>query len=83
MSAWIATALAVDIIAISAAVTAVSAGPCIPASAHNCLDIREGIDFSSAPQNSKQIADDTDPKQKPPTSAPPAPVPYTGPIFWG
>lgn len=83
MSAWIATALAADIIALSAAITAVNAGPCTPASERNCLDIRGGIDFSSVPQISKQIADDerTDHKQQQPTGDSSAPAPYTGPIF--
>jgi hypothetical protein len=50
MSAWIPTALGVDIIAISA-ITAVHAGLCTPG---NCFDNPGRIDFSSVPETSKK-----------------------------
>jgi hypothetical protein len=75
--------LAANIIATSVGITAVNAGPCTPASAYNCFEMRGKIDFSSVPQVSKQIAgdEDTGHKQKQSTSEPPALAPYTGPIF--
>jgi hypothetical protein len=82
MGAWIATALAVAITAMSAAVTDVDAGSCAPVRTHNCLNIPATMDFSSVPEISKQIAGDenTGQKQKQPTGEPP-PTSYTGPIF--
>jgi hypothetical protein len=82
MSAWIATALTVAITAMSAAVTAVDAGPCAPGSTRNCLNIPATMDFSSVPEISKQIVgpDKVGEKQNQPTSEPP-PASYTGPIF--
>jgi hypothetical protein len=80
MSAWIATALAVAITAISP-ITAVNAGSCAPGSTHNCFNIPATIDFSSVPEISKQIVGEvrSGEKQTQPTVEPPAP--YTGPIF--
>lgn len=82
MSAWIATALAVAITAMSA-ITAVKAGPCTPGSTRNCFNIPATIDFGSVPEISKQIVseENTDQKQKQPTSQPSTPASYTGPIF--
>ena len=82
MSASITTTLAVAIIGMSAT-TAVNAGPCAPGSTHNCFNIPQRIDFSSAPEISKEIAREEKPgqKQKQPTAEPQAPAPYTGPIF--
>ena len=82
MSAWIATALAVAIGAMSA-ITSVNAGSCGPGSTPNCFNIPTTIDFSSVPEISKQIVSEekTGQKQKQPTGEPPAAAPYTGPIF--
>jgi hypothetical protein len=82
MSAWIATALAVAIGAMSA-ITSVNAGSCGPGSTPNCFNIPTTIDFSSVPEISKQIVSEEKPgqKQKQPTGEPPAAAPYTGPIF--
>jgi len=82
MSAWIAIALAVAIMAMSP-ITAVHAGSCAPGSTQNCFSIPATINFSSVPEISKQIVSEerTDPKQKQPIVEPLAPVPYTGPIF--
>jgi hypothetical protein len=77
MSAWIATALTVAITAMSAAVTAVDAGPCAPGRTRNCLNIPATMDFSSVPEISKQIVgpDKVGEKQNQPTSEPPpAPI---------
>src|SRR5260370_41421288 len=82
MSAWIATALAVAITAMSA-ITAVKAGPCTPGSTRNCFNIPATIDFGSVPEISKQIVseENTDQKQKHPTSPPATPDTYTRPTF--
>jgi hypothetical protein len=82
MSAWIATALAVAIGAMSA-ITSVNAGSCGPGSTPNCFNIPTTIDFSSVPEISKQIVSEekSGQKQKQPTGEPPAAAPYTGPIF--
>jgi hypothetical protein len=82
MRAWIATALAVAIGAMSA-ITSVNAGSCGPGSTPNCFNIPTTIDFSSVPEISKQIVSEEKPgqKQKQPTGEPPAAAPYTGPIF--
>lgn len=82
MSAWIATALAVAIAAISP-IRGVNAGPCAPGSTPNCFNIPGTIDFSSVPEISKQIVsqEKTGPQQQKPTFEPPAAAPYTGPIF--
>jgi len=82
MSAWIATALAVAIGAMSA-ITSVNAGSCGPGSTPNCFNIPTTIDFSSVPEISKQIVSEEKPgqKQKQPTGEPPVAAPYTGPIF--
>ena len=82
MSAWIATAVAVAIGAMSA-ITSVNAGSCGPGSTPNCFNIPTTIDFSSVPEISKQIVSEEKPgqKQKQPTGEPPAAAPYTGPIF--
>jgi hypothetical protein len=82
MSAWIATVLAVAITAM-APIAAVNAGPCAPGSTHNCFNIPATINFSSVPEISKQIVSEEKTGQKPqhPAVEPPAPAPYTGPIF--
>jgi hypothetical protein len=82
MSAWIATAFAAAIGAMSA-ITSVNAGSCGPDSTPNCFNIPTTIDFSSVPEISKQIVSEEKlgQKQKQPTGEPPAPAPYTGPIF--
>lgn len=82
MSAWIGTALAVAITATSS-ITPAYAGSCAPGSTQNCFGIPTTINFSSVPEISKQIVKEerTEQKQKQPTVEPPAPVPYTGPIF--
>jgi len=82
MSAWITTTLAVATVALSP-ITGVNAGPCAPGSTHNCFNIPATIDFSSVPEISKQIAsqEKTGQKQNQPAFEPPAPAPYTGPIF--
>ena len=54
MSAWIAIALAVAIMAMSP-ITAVHAGSCAPGSTQNCFSIPATINFSSVPEISKQI----------------------------
>ena len=81
MSVWIATAL-VGFGAISA-ITAVNAGPCAPGSTQNCLNMAGRFDFTSVPAISEQIVRDekSGQKQKQPVSEPPAPAPYSGPIF--
>jgi len=81
MSAWIATALAFAVTAVSA--ITVDAGPCKPGSTHNCLNIPGRIDFSSVPEISKGIARDekTRQPQKQPTAEPAAPASYKGPTF--
>jgi hypothetical protein len=82
MSAWITTALAVAIGAMSA-ITSVNAGSCGPGSTPNCFNIPTTIDFGSVPEISKQIVSEEKPgqKQKQPTGEPPAAAPYKGPIF--
>jgi hypothetical protein len=82
MSAWIATALAVAVTAISP-ITAVNAGSCAPGNTHNCFNIPATIDFSSVPEISKQIVGEAKSEEKQPHSTvePQAPTPYTGPIF--
>ena len=62
MSAWIATALAVAIGAMSA-ITSVNAGSCGPGSTPNCFNIPTTIDFSSVPEISKQIVSEEKPGQ--------------------
>ena len=71
MSAWIATALAVAIGAMSA-ITSVNAGSCGPGSTPNCFNIPTTIDFSSVPEISKQIVSEEKPgqKQRQPTGSP-------------
>jgi hypothetical protein len=83
MSAWIATALAVAIAAVSP-ITGVNAGPCAPGNTHNCFNVPATIDFSSVPEISKQIVSQEKtgpPQQQKPAFEPPAATPYTGPIF--
>jgi len=82
MSAWIATALAATITAVSP-ITGVNAGPCAPGTTHNCFNIPATINFSSVPEISNQIVsqEKTSLKQQQPTFEPPAQAPYTGPIF--
>src|SRR6478672_8219850 len=84
MSAWIATALAVAIGAMSA-ITSVSAEVLRPGHTPNCFNIPTTIDFSSVPEICKQIVSEEKPgqKQKQPTGEPPAAAPYTGPRFLG
>ena len=82
MSAWIATALAVAITAVSP-ITGVNAGPCAPGNTHNCFNIPPTINFSSVPEISKQIVGQEKPEQpqKNPATTEPATAPYTGPIM--
>jgi len=82
MSAWIATAVAITITAVSP-ITGVNAGPCAPGTTHNCFNIPATVNFSSVPEISSQIVsqEKTGQKQQQPTLEPPPQAPYTGPIF--
>ena len=84
MSAWIATALAVAITAISP-ITVVNAGSCAPGSTPNCFNIPATIDFSSVPEISKQIVGEAKSGERQPQSTvePPASAPLYRPNIWG
>jgi len=82
MSAWIPTALAIAITAVTSA-TAAGGGPCSRENSRNCLNFPAVLNFSSVPTISEQIVTEehTDPKQQKLTIDPPAAAPYTGPNF--
>jgi hypothetical protein len=82
MSAWIPTALAIAITAVTSA-TAAGGGPCSRENSRNCLNFPAVLNFSSVPAISEQIVTEehTDPRQQKLTIDPPAAAPYTGPTF--
>jgi hypothetical protein len=82
MSAWIPTALAIAITAVTSA-TAAGGGPCSRENSRNCLNFPAVLNFSLVPTISEQIVTEehTDPKQQKLTIDPPAAAPYTGPTF--
>ena len=82
MSAWIPTALAIAITAVTSA-TAAGGGPCSRENSRNCLNFPAVLNFSSVPTISEQIVTEehTNPRQQKLTIAPPAAAPYTGPTF--
>ena len=82
MSAWIPTALAIAITAVTSA-TAAAGGPCSRENSRNCLNFPAVLNFSSVPSISEQIVTEehTDPRQQKLTTDPPAAAPYTGPTF--
>ena len=82
MSAWIPTALAIAITAVTSA-TAAGGGPCSRENSRNCLNFPAVLNFSSVPAISEQIVTEehTNPKQQKLTIDPPAAAPYTGPTF--
>jgi hypothetical protein len=82
MSAWIPTALAIAITAVTSA-TAASGGPCSRENSRNCLNFPAVLNFSSVPTISEQIVTEehTNPRQQKLTIDPPAAAPYTGPTF--
>jgi hypothetical protein len=82
MSAWIPTALAIAITAVTSA-TAAGGGPCSRENSRNCLNFPGMLNFSSVPAISEQIVtkEHTNPRQQKLTIDPPAAAPYTGPTF--
>ena len=82
MSAWIPTALAIAITAVTSAAAA-GGGPCSRENSRNCLNFPAVLNFSSVPSISEQIVTEehTNPKQQKLTIDPPAAAPYTGPTF--
>ena len=82
MSAWIPTALAIAITAVTSA-TAAGGGPCSRENSRNCLNFPAVLNFSSVPTISEQIVTEEHPdaKQQKLTIDPPAAAPYTGPTF--
>ena len=82
MSAWIPTALAIAITAVTSA-AAVGGGPCSRENSRNCLNFPAGLNFSTVPTISEQIVTEEhpSPKQQKLTIDPPVPAPYTGPTF--
>jgi hypothetical protein len=82
MSAWIPTALAIAITAVTSA-TAAAAGPCSRENSRNCLNFPAVLNFSSVPTISEQIVTEehANPRQPKLTIDPPAAAPYTGPTF--
>ncbi len=82
MSAWIPTALAIAITAVTSA-TAAGGGPCSRENSRNCLNFPAVLNFTSVPTISEQIVTEehTDPKQQKLTIDPPGAAPYTGPTF--
>ena len=82
MSAWIPTALAIAITAVTSA-TAAGGGPCSRENSRNCLNFPAVLNFSSVPTISEQIVTEehTGSRQQKLTIDPPAAAPYTGPTF--
>ena len=82
MSAWIATALAIAITAVTSA-TAAGGGPCSRENSRNCLNFPAVLNFSSVPTISEQIVTEehANLRQQKLTIDPPAAAPYTGPTF--
>jgi len=82
MSAWIPTALAIAITAVTSA-TAAGGGPCSRENSRNCLNFPAVLNFSSVPTISEQIVTEehTNPRQHKLPIDPPAAAPYTGPTF--
>ncbi len=82
MSAWIPTALAIAITAVTSA-TAAAGGPCSRENSRNCLNFPAVLNFTSVPTISEQIVTEehTGSRQQKLTIDPPAAAPYTGPTF--
>jgi hypothetical protein len=82
MSAWIPTALAIAITAVTSA-TAAGGGPCSRENSRNCLNFPAVLNFSSVPTISEQIVTEehANLRQQKLTIDPPAAAPYTGPTF--
>ncbi len=82
MSAWIPTALAIAITAVTST-TAAGGGPCSRENSRNCLNFPAVLNFSSVPTISEQIVTEehTGSRQQKLTIDPPAAAPYTGPTF--
>ena len=81
MSAWIATTLAIAIIAVTAG-TAVNAGPCVQKRSNHCVDTGLAVDLNSVPDIIKKIVSEEPitQKQNKPAIEPAASTPYSGPI---
>ena len=83
MSAWIPTALAIAITAVTSA-TAAGGGPCSRENSRNCLNFPAVLNFSSVPTISEQIVTEehTNPRQQKLTIDPPAAAPYYRTDLW-
>jgi hypothetical protein len=82
MSAWIPTALAIVMLAVTTA-TSANAGSCSRENLRSCFNFPAVLNFSSAPAISEQLFTEEHPNQTQHklTTDPPAPAPYTGPTF--
>jgi hypothetical protein len=81
MSAWIATTLAIAIMAVTAG-SAVNAGPCVQKRSYYCVDTGLAVDLNSVPDIIKKIVSEEPIAQNrnKPAIEPATSTPYSGPI---